>query len=266
MIVVSPWTVGGFVNSEVFDHTSVLRFLETRFGIAEPNISPWRRAVTGDLTSVFDFSRSQTSPALPADDGIARADRQRKQPAPKRHDESLPRQEPGQRPARPLPYDFDVSGRPVVNGFALNFVNRGRAGVAFRASARDVGPWFFTVEAGKTLSYTLPRSGPYDFHVSGPNGFYRRFAGADRDPVIVTFSSSEFSAANNSTSAVTVRDNYGKRPPETVAPGQEIVMRLDLSSTANWYDFAVHGTGGFVRQFAGHIENGAPSLSDPLLG
>ena len=55
MIVVSPWSKGGYVNSELFDHTSVIRFLEARFGVAEPQISPWRRAVCGDLTSVFDF-------------------------------------------------------------------------------------------------------------------------------------------------------------------------------------------------------------------
>ena len=46
MIVVSPWTAGGFVNSQLFDHTSVLRFLETRFGVAAPNIS--RVAARGD--------------------------------------------------------------------------------------------------------------------------------------------------------------------------------------------------------------------------
>ncbi|PNA42666.1 alkaline phosphatase family protein, partial [Pseudomonas sp. MPR-AND1A] len=58
MYVVSPWSRGGYVASEVFDHTSVIRFLETRFGVAEPNISAWRRAVCGDLTSCFDFSRA----------------------------------------------------------------------------------------------------------------------------------------------------------------------------------------------------------------
>ncbi|MFH7112144.1 alkaline phosphatase family protein, partial [Achromobacter xylosoxidans] len=56
MYVVSPWTKGGWVNSEVFDHTWVLRFVERRFGVAEPNISPWRRAVCGDLTSIFVFA------------------------------------------------------------------------------------------------------------------------------------------------------------------------------------------------------------------
>lgn len=30
-------------------------FLEKRFGVKEPNISPYRRAVCGDLTSAFNF-------------------------------------------------------------------------------------------------------------------------------------------------------------------------------------------------------------------
>ena len=55
MLVISPWSTGGFVNSEVFDHTSIIRFMEKRFGVEEPNISPWRRAICGDLTSAFDF-------------------------------------------------------------------------------------------------------------------------------------------------------------------------------------------------------------------
>jgi phospholipase C len=42
MIVVSPWTKGGWVCSQVFDHTSVLQFLEVRFGVPEPNIGKWR--------------------------------------------------------------------------------------------------------------------------------------------------------------------------------------------------------------------------------
>ena len=56
MLVISPWSKGGFVNSQLFDHTSVIRFLERRFGVAEPNITAWRRAVCGDLTTAFDFS------------------------------------------------------------------------------------------------------------------------------------------------------------------------------------------------------------------
>jgi phospholipase C len=65
-IVVSPWTAGGWVASEPFDHTSVLRFLETFTGIRETNISAWRRATFGDLTSVFRFGQApRTPPPLP---------------------------------------------------------------------------------------------------------------------------------------------------------------------------------------------------------
>src|SRR6202162_5774402 len=66
MTVVSPWSKGGFVCSQVFDHTSVIRFIEQRFGVAEPNISQWRRAVCGDLTTAFDFRTPDSKvPPLP---------------------------------------------------------------------------------------------------------------------------------------------------------------------------------------------------------
>ena len=59
MIVISPWSKGGWVSSEVFDHTSLIQFIEQRFGggdhLREKNITKWRRAVTGDLTSAFNF-------------------------------------------------------------------------------------------------------------------------------------------------------------------------------------------------------------------
>src|SRR5262249_49176872 len=58
MYVLSPWSKGGWVTSQVFDHTSVAQFLEKRFGVTIPAISPWHRAVSGDLTSAFDFTRS----------------------------------------------------------------------------------------------------------------------------------------------------------------------------------------------------------------
>ena len=65
-IVISPWSKGGYVNSQVFDHTSTIQFIEKRFGVYERNISPWRRAVCGDLTSVFNFR----NPDQDADDRI----------------------------------------------------------------------------------------------------------------------------------------------------------------------------------------------------
>src|ERR1700680_4227970 len=66
MIIVSPFSRGGFVCSDVFDHTSIPRFLETRFGAEVPNLSQWRREVTGDMTSAFNFKRPDSStPELP---------------------------------------------------------------------------------------------------------------------------------------------------------------------------------------------------------
>lgn len=47
LLVLSPWSRGGYVCSEVFDHTSIIRFLEQRFGVMESNISAWRRNVCG---------------------------------------------------------------------------------------------------------------------------------------------------------------------------------------------------------------------------
>ena len=65
-IVISPWTAGGWVATERFDHTSVLQFLEKFTGVEEPNISSWRRREFGDLTSVFRFRDAQTRfPRLP---------------------------------------------------------------------------------------------------------------------------------------------------------------------------------------------------------
>jgi phospholipase C len=67
MILISPFSRGGLVSSGLFDHTSMLRFLETRFGAEVPNLTAWRRAAVGDLTSAFNFSKVDLSvPALPS--------------------------------------------------------------------------------------------------------------------------------------------------------------------------------------------------------
>jgi phospholipase C len=53
MLVVSPFSAGGYVCHDQMDHTSQLRFLETVFGVSAPNITPWRRSVTADLTGAL---------------------------------------------------------------------------------------------------------------------------------------------------------------------------------------------------------------------
>ncbi|MGA8044197.1 MAG: alkaline phosphatase family protein, partial [Terracidiphilus sp.] len=67
MLVISPFSRGGFVSSDLFDHTSVLRFLERRFGAEVPNLSAWRRATVGDMTSAINFTKLDPSiPTLPS--------------------------------------------------------------------------------------------------------------------------------------------------------------------------------------------------------
>jgi phospholipase C len=66
MLVLSPFARGGHVASQVFDHTSQLRFLEERFGVRAPNISAWRRRTVGDLTSALPALRGGGNPSVPA--------------------------------------------------------------------------------------------------------------------------------------------------------------------------------------------------------
>ncbi|MFE9607152.1 alkaline phosphatase family protein [Streptomyces sp. NPDC006012] len=103
-IIISPWTVGGWVASEPFDHTSSLRFLERFTGVAEPNISAWRRSTFGDLTSAFRFQdASPQVPGLP-DDTAAQLEKAKQEVAtlPKPTlpgtSQSFPQQEQGSRP------------------------------------------------------------------------------------------------------------------------------------------------------------------------
>jgi phospholipase C len=68
MLVISPFSRGGLICSEVFDHTSTLLFLERRFGVEVPNLSAWRRHTVGDLTAALNLAASPDTsmPSLPA--------------------------------------------------------------------------------------------------------------------------------------------------------------------------------------------------------
>jgi phospholipase C len=99
-IIVSPWTAGGWVSSQPFDHTSSLRFLERITGVHEPNISDWRRGTFGDLTSVFRFGDAKSKPAaLPDANGPLALARDRVNQLPKpvlpSGGQAPPVQEPG---------------------------------------------------------------------------------------------------------------------------------------------------------------------------
>ncbi|MBY8885977.1 phospholipase [Streptomyces sp. PTM05] len=76
-VIVSPWTLGGYVCSEPFDHTSVLRFLERITGVRETNISEWRRRTFGDLTSALGLPSGRSFPQLPpTKDGLWQAEKE----------------------------------------------------------------------------------------------------------------------------------------------------------------------------------------------
>ncbi|GAA5190173.1 alkaline phosphatase family protein [Rugosimonospora acidiphila] len=100
-IIVSPWTVGGYVASEVFDHTSNLRFLERITGVEATNISQWRRTHMGDLTSAFNFGKAHDYPGLPdtnRDFNLAQYEAsQFPLPVQPTSNQVVPKQEPGKR-------------------------------------------------------------------------------------------------------------------------------------------------------------------------
>ena len=100
-IIVSPWTTGGYVNSETSDHTSQLRFLERITGVKETNISDWRRATVGDLTSAFRFNDFQDAPTLPDTQGASTWPSSR--PANSRY-------RPSPAPTRPCPVRSPATG------------------------------------------------------------------------------------------------------------------------------------------------------------
>jgi phospholipase C len=103
-IIVSPWTVGGYVCHDTFDHTSVIQFLEQVTGVVNPNISAWRRQTSGDLSSALGAVPSRRFPRLPATTGeLERAEKATLEfplPAIPAANQSFPVVAPGTKPVR----------------------------------------------------------------------------------------------------------------------------------------------------------------------
>ncbi|MEY2471048.1 MAG: phospholipase [Actinomycetota bacterium] len=102
-LVISPFSRGGYVCTETFDHTSTLRLLEKRFGVEVPNLSAWRRQTVGDLTSAFNFGCASdlSLPKLPDAVELFHAARDQCATLPKISgwtDQHMPVQEAGTRP------------------------------------------------------------------------------------------------------------------------------------------------------------------------
>jgi phospholipase C len=296
MIVISPWSKGGWVNSQLFDHTSLIRFIEARFAddhpdLVETNITPWRRAVVGDLTSTFDFATPNAwRTRLPSTGAFIPPDlvRHDDYPIVAPEDQELPKPERGVRPARALPYTLHAHGGLLPGGaFRIDFRNPGRAAAVFhvRSGSGAHAPRTYTVERRKRLagvwnvaSIGLSR---YDLSVYGPNGFFRRFKGrvdgqghadlavrADYDESDVAI---VLTIANQAAQAMRVRiaDNYtGHTLEHKLEPRDELSRRWSLLRSFGWYDLriAVDEDKTFNYQLAGHLETGRDSVSDPAMG
>ena len=286
MYVISPWSRGGWVNSQVFDHTSVTRFLEARFGVMEPNISPWRREVCGDLTSAFNFKTPNDAPFARLPETKVQAARAAALPgrtAPPTPPRPLvPVQAVGARLSRALPYALRVDEMVRDGAIRLRFRNDGRAGAVFHVYDRhhlDRAPRRYTVGAGKALDGVW-EGGAYDLWVLGPNGFHRHFIGdaAAPEPSIAA----AYDAAAGSLTLTLV--NPGAATQVSVSPrAYQAVLkpwaaslpakgaaahRWSLAASHGWYDLQarVMGHGRYLRRLAGRLETGAPSISDPAMG
>ena len=273
----------------MLDHTSLIRFLERRFGVFEPNITQWRRTVTGDLTSAFNFeSPNDAVIALPSTASYQPPNQDRYPdyvPTPPSN-QSPPEQEPGTRPARALPYELHVDGKvdASLGGLRLFFRNTGKAGAAFQVRSGDgqTGPWTYTVGAGDETSDSFGGTGAtsYDFSVFGPNGFLRAFAGglaegsANLTVEAIYDAQSEGIALvirNHGSSAekISIFDAYsGKTQTRVLQPQDSASYINQLQKSFGWYDLTVRvdSDASFQRQLAGHLETGRDSVSDPAIG
>ena len=289
MYVVSPWTKGGWVDSQVFDHTSVIRFIEARFGVHEPLISPWRRAVSGNLLSCFDFANPQNDrvslPDTAARRALALSLGSTKVPATPTA-LTAPVQATGVRPARALPYELQVQAQAGNGLVDLTFENAGEAGAVFHVYDRlalNAIPRRYTVEANKALKGRWNTAGAYDLWVLGPNGFHRHIAGDVRRATDAAAPEAVVRADRKAGELVIDLVNNGNQPcvfqllanryttnriPDVRVPARShSMLRLPLAASSNWYDFSVRvaGVPGWLRRYAGHLENGLPSISDPAM-
>jgi phospholipase C len=297
MIVISPWSKGGFVNSQVFDHTSLIRFLEARFGSEEPglietNITPWRRAVAGDLTTAFDFSKTDAAVVpLPATDGYRPFDRLRHpdfNPVPSVV-QVMPVQEPGVRPARALPYTLDAQGslQGQGNTFKISFDNMGQAAAVFqvRSGSGAELPRSYTLEPGKHLSdvWSVTANGAtgYDLSAYGPNGFMRTFRGgspghrkADLN-VKATYDEEGggvtlvITNQHSQSDKVQILNHYtGETFRQSLDPRESLKKHWSSIQHSGWYDLSVKVVGDpdFEYRLAGHVETGKASVTDPAIG
>jgi len=216
----------------------------------------------------------------------------------------MPKQERGIRSASALPYELYVNGQLLKDKkqFEINFeaaknIFGDRAsGSPFAVYAIDASErWLpatrdYAVAAGheEKDAWQLNKfeNNIYHLKVYGPNGFYRSFKGNGNDPVLDIKCSYErsklnskrltgnllFTIVNNDTKALTVAliDNSYKtgNRSKTILPKTTTAVVMNLEKSFGWYDASikVKGFEFFEQQFAGHVETGEVSKTDPLMG
>lgn len=210
--------------------------------------------------------------------------------------QALPRQEPGVRPARAVPYELQVLGSvDCFDGVVrLHLGNGGKAAAVFQvravktdpAASDPGGPWTYTVAPDSHLEETWRlRTGgqeAYDLQVHGPNGFFRSFKGSfdgqHKANLLVRTSyerggcggiTLDVRNQGNHRAKVKIADAYtGATTTEALHPGESVERRFSLEEFHGWYDLTltVESAPGFEQQIAGHVETGDDSMTDPMLG
>jgi phospholipase C len=328
MIIASPWSRGGCVCSQVFDNTSVLQFLETfltqKTGrpITETNISSWRRAICGDLTSVFQPSsdeKDSTPEFLSRDPYVQQIYGAKFKPLPlgykalskqeieqirqnPRSSDLMPSQEPGVRRSCALPYELYANGslsrdrsrfsirlEASKDHFAEQAV--GCPFTVYARTGKDVIVRNYAVVAGDRLEDSWAISdfvnGIYHVQVYGPNGFFREFIGSADDPNLeIRVGYSQASAADRAlngnveiqavnhegnhdfTLEITDRSYKTGVQKRSISPGASCTLVIDTQRSFRWYDFEakIDQIRNFQWRFAGRVETGKWSVSDPAMG
>lgn len=317
MIIASPWSRGGFVNSEVFDHTSSLQFLENflekKFSkkVKEENITEWRRTICGDLTSVFrpyNGEKIEKPVFLEQKPFLESIHQAQFKEAPENFKKAngdsspfFPTQEKGVRPACALPYEPYVQSHfdKTKNNLQLTFragnsvFGKNASGMPFRVYAMNafkndpLRSWDYSVAAGDALQDDWNindfENGNYQLRVYGPNGFYRELTGNAGNPLLQITCDYEAKGSkltgnvsvtivnkDSKSHNIAITDNSYKTGTKSknIAAGGKATVVLDLSKSFHWYDFSVKATGheAFEERFAGHVETGMVTKTDPLMG
>ena len=261
-------------------HTSVIRFIEQRFGVREPNTTPWRRAIYGDLTSAFDFCKpDERLVSLPSTANyVATVYHESTLPPPEVPEEqpvAIIPQEKGMRRRRPLPYDTRLRLEATAQGVRLHIANPANIGVVcttFWNGSAEL-PHHYTVGAGAELEdmIELPEHQKLALILYGPDGFIRTVSGQG-DSYLHLGSEGEKSGdlalilhnTDHQTLAIHIHDlSYGVESRQfQLTPGETRRLSWPLANSHHWYELKVR-TATHSWRLAGHVEDGKESCSDP---